>query len=488
MKLDNHQENSKRIMMSYISNNTSSTIPTLLKEPGRKNYVPWGVGDKMPSKLFSLYQQSPMHKSIIDKKVNMISGDGVQQVQDNGIDSSRMIKNPNSDDDINTIMIKNAYDLELYGLAYIEIVYSEDRKSIATMEHIDASKIRWGKKARNKLTHFYYSDNWNKAYSERTLIPIFNTTLKELQPRQIIPIITYTPSVDYYTLPSYYAAIRWIDIDNEISSFHEDNVKNGFTPTTVFFFPFGQPTEDEMEFNDKNLKDNLAGARGAKSLSFYYEPGSDNKPEMEVIPLTDADKQYEWLLKATQTEILIGHKVTNENLVGISTPGKLGGSGELAESWEIYFQDVIKGEQNLILNAINKVMDFNAMNNVEVIQNKPEVKEIQNPSFSIIQNPTNLSKIELKGEIIDSKTSVDKIKEADETGLYIWTLGAGGVSRKNCPSCIEHRDQVRTLKSWKGKAIPGHSGVSIQGKDYKGKFKFGTFCEADCTCKLIKIN
>jgi len=36
-------------------------------------------------------------------------------------------------------------DYNLYGLAYIEIIWGKGYKNISEIYHIDASKIRWGK-------------------------------------------------------------------------------------------------------------------------------------------------------------------------------------------------------------------------------------------------------------------------------------------------------------------------------------------------------
>ena len=83
------------------------------------------------------------------------------------------------------------------------------------------------------------------------------------------------------------------------------------------------------------------------------------------------DKQYEWLKSATQQEILVGHKVTNENLVGISTPGKLGSSSELLQSYELYYNTVIKPENYTLLKSLNKIMSYNGMNDIIVSKDTP---------------------------------------------------------------------------------------------------------------------
>lgn len=359
----------KKIMLSHISTNSSNSVPLLNTTYGRKRWVEYGVHDKMPSRLLELYNQSGFHHSIIDSRVNLMLGDGI--IQDPDVEVSQrteeFIDNPNPDENLESLYNKLSYDFEIFSIAYIEVIYSNDRTEIAEINHIDASKIRWGKKVAGKLTHVYYSENFNKTTSEKILIPTLNPNIKVDHPRQILPIVRYTPSVDYYSLPSYYAGIKWIEIDYQISNFHEHNIKNGFVPTIYFGFPMGTPTEDERDIIEKQLKKKYGGTENSGGIiTAYYDSGADNKVDVQVLDITDADKQYEWLLKATQQQILISHKVTNENIVGIATAGKLGSSDEMFEAYQLYYNTVIKHESANLINGLNKIFTLNGMNNIQI--------------------------------------------------------------------------------------------------------------------------
>ena len=537
MKLEKNNNSQKNILFNYFNNKNSNSVPLLGSPSGRKKYIDWGLNDRMGDRLFELYNQSGFHRAIIDSRVNMIVGDGlVQDIDDETKKSKRtedFIKFPNNYDSMDSLLKKISYDYEIFGLAYIEIIYNEKRSEIVELNHVDASKIRWGKKSLNKITHFYYSDNWKKINSNKPVaLPIFNPRLKEDYPRQIMPIVRYTPSIDYYTLPSYYSVIKWINIDYEISNFHENNIKNGFAPTVYFGFPMGTPTEGEREEVVKKLEKKYGGTDNSGGvITAFYEPGSDNKVDVQILDITDADKQYEWLKKATQQEILIGHRVTNENLVGISTPGKLGSSSELLQSHELYYNDVIKHEQNDILTQLNKILTYNGMENVKVLNSKPlsqefsenilskilDINELRDiigydaveEEISEITNTATFNEIDecydvdnkildsgdkilmngkdftLSQEIIDRSTGLNS--DSNDKDLYAWSLGTGGLSQKNCPSCLGYAGKIRSLRNWKRNAIPG----TPQSTSLNIKYKhgdYGTFCESHCTCKLIKIN
>lgn len=376
MNLEKSKTDSKRFSMSFLNNGSANSVPELVTDEGRKQWVEWGKGDKMPYRLFELYNQSGFHRAIIDSRVDMMTGCGITQDLSEGEESKRtelFIDNPNPYEDMTSVYSKLSYDYELYGIAYIEIIYSADRSQIAQVNHLDASKVRWAKKIQNHLDVVYYSQNWTKLNKYKPEpIPVFNPALKDEYPRQIIPIVRYTPSVDYYTLPAYYSVIKWISIDFEISNFHENNIQNGLMPTIFFGFPMGDPTEAEMDAVEKKIKAKYSSTDKAGGfITAFYEPGSDNEVKVEVLSTTDMDKQYEWLMSATKQQILIGHGVTNENLVGISTPGKLGTSTEMLQSYELYYNTKIKPEVTSIVNALNKVMTYNGMNDIMIEKDTP---------------------------------------------------------------------------------------------------------------------
>jgi len=376
MNLSKVEPTSNRFTMSFLQNTASNSVPELNFEESRKSWVEWGVKDLMPKRLFELYNQSGFHRAIIDSKVSIMCGDGIEQdIEEDdqySLKTEQFINKPNLYENMNSIFSKLAYDYELFGIAYIELIYSVDRQSIASISHLDASKIRWAKKTNNHLTHVYYCQDWNKVNKYKPVaVPIFNPAIKDDYPRQILPIIRYTPMVDYYTLPSYYSVIKWISIDYEISNFHENNIKNGFTPSIFFDFPT-DATESEMETIKNKINEKYRGTSNAGGAIFgFHPPGTDNEVKITVLSVSDADKQYEWLKKTTQQEILVGHKITNENLVGISTPGKLGSATELLESYELYYNTVIEPEMKAITNAINKVMFYNGMNDIIIAKNTP---------------------------------------------------------------------------------------------------------------------
>lgn len=554
MKITEVPKNSdkKTFLFNSISNiNSHDTVPLLNTnwDNNRKSWMPYGISDMMPYRLLELYNQSGFHSAIIKSKVNMICGGGIEQDIESDDEYSEKTQNfidkPNQYETMDELWKKVGFDYEIFGIAYLEVIFSNDRTYIAELNHIDTTKVRWGQKTKGHLTNFWYSENFkNTAKYKPVNIPAFNPSIKQDYPTQILPIIKYSPDVQYYTLPTYYSSIKWIEIDFQISNYHENNIKNGLMPTIFFGFPNGSPTDDEMEQIEKSLKSKLGGTNNAGSfITAFYEQG--NEVQVQVLDITNASEQYQWLLEATQQQILIGAQVTDQQLVGISTAGKLGSINEIAQSSELFYNQVIKHEQNDLLAGFNKIMKYNGMNNILISKDKLISKELsENTLIQILDknelrdivgylpvenvsgqtelslsscgcgcgqhhNHSEIDKIHLdlsdlkKGDkfnfegkqyffydFIDGSTSMADINKLDENEIYIWTNGKGtkeGPKKgENCPACIQHSGKLRNLKQWKQVAIPAKSGVQVKGSDFSVG-KYGTYCEANCTCRLNLI-
>jgi len=535
-----------RFLFSALSYQKDIVLPTF-SDQRHLDWVKYGDDNMFPNELLTLFNKSGIHNAIIESKVRMMAGDGIKQDEEEGGYSEKtqsFIDQVNQYENMDKVYQKCSMDYELYGLAYLEVIWGKGRKQVAELHHIDATKIRWGKmNDKNRIETFYYSRDWNNYRKEQYQpieIPLFND--KGSSARQIIPIIRYTPGLDYYSYPDYIASTKWVAIDTEIANFHFNNLKNGMTPSIFFGFPVGDTTNEERETIDEKIREKYAGTNNAsKFILAFYDAEGDKKPEVTILESPNADKMYDLLNKTTLQQILIGHKVVNENLVGISTPGKLGSSSEILQNYELYFNTVIKPEQSRVLEQFQRVMLINGMNDIYILDNKPlsmefsenvmkeiltrdEMREIVGyepieddeivsddeiideiiPEEEILEEGNKISirgqqyNIEMAGvRTIDATNAAGKVGEANLDDTYMWRMAGGEV----CPSCLSYNGKTRTLDRWLKWAIPGQqSGTNYgNGRTYTSPFTrnarttrpgvppFGTYCEEDCQCKLVKV-
>lgn len=478
------KQKADKVSLSWIVNTDDIQLPDFIETPNRE-WVNYGVNNLFPDELIELYNNSGAHNAIIESKVRMMGGEGIYQEGEYSERTEMFIDNPNKNESLDDIYSKLSLDFEIYGLAYIEIQWSKDKKSIAEIYHIDASKVRWGKlDERGNLTHFYYSRDWSNYRKEafRPIeVPIFNDEKKDK--RQILPIVRYSPGQSYYTMPDYVGSLKWINIDTEIANFHLNNLRNGMSPNIFFGFPEGELTGDERKTIVDGIRGDYKGTQARKDVVAFWS--GDKEPIVKILETSDADKQYDLLNKTTLQQILIGHKVVNENLVGISTPGKLGSAGEVIANYELYYNTIIKPEQTKVLDMLNKIGLINGYNELAIQQLKPLDFEWSENIMKEILTQDELR--ELIGyepleetEIVEDdepevETEMVKVDLSDDD-LYQWVLGGD----KPCPACEGFAGQIKTMSEWKELAVPGQSGSFPHGS-------YGTFCEDKCKCELQKL-
>jgi len=368
-----------RDMFSVISNQSDIIYPDFKEDRGE--WVKFGPGNDFPNDMLKMFNKSGIHNAIIESKVRMMLGNGIVQDEDEPTEPNKtytkteaFIDAPNPDESLDDLYAKLSLDYEIHGLAYVEVLWSRDHKSIAQINHIDTTKIRWGKMNKNnKIDTFFYSrdfSNYRKDNYKPISVPIFNPDKKEA--RQILPIVRYSPGQDYYTLPDYFGGLKWIHIDTEIANFHYNNLRNGMVPTLFFGFPVGDKSDAERKEISDKLKEKYEGTNNTgKMLLAFYDAEGDKKPEVQVLEMSNADKQFNLLNKTSLQQILVAHKVVNENLVGISTPGKLGSANELLSSYELYFNTIVKYEQSKVLKNIEKIFTINGLNDIKISNSKP---------------------------------------------------------------------------------------------------------------------
>jgi len=528
MELNKSEKATERFLFSALSYQENTVLPEFKVQVNR-DWVPYGENNLFPDELVNLFNKSGIHNAIIESKTRMMCGDGIVQdaPEEEWSDKTQMfIDMCNPYDSMTEVYKKCAMDYELYGLAYIEVIWGKGRKNIAEIYHLDASKVRWGKRDKGRIKTYYYSEDWNSYRKENYKpieIPIFDQ--KATSARQIVPIVRYTPALNYYSFPDYIAGAKWIEIDTEIANFHFNNLKNGMAPSVFFGFPVGETTNEERETIERKIKEKYTGTNQAgKFILAFYDAEGDKKPEVTILDQTNADKQYDLLNRTTLQQILVAHKVVNENLVGISTPGKLGSSEEVLSNYELYFNTVVKPEQQSVLDPFKKIMLVNGYNDIMILENQPintdfsenimsqiltqdEMREIL--GYEPLENVENVID---ENEVVEDESGVTVnqnrytydfagVRSIDATNAfrnlpkallddkYVWRLRSG--DKEACPICKKNEASgSRTLREWFNKGIPGvKSGLNF-GKDKNTSFNpgpYSTYCEQDCRCRLVKV-
>lgn len=336
--------------------------------PSREGWVKYGDDNLFPQYLIDLYKSSATHNALCTSIAYMIFGDGVQA---NDLDARLKIQEWGLDDEIR----KACVDLKIQGGFALEIVYSIDRSTIAKVRHCPFENVRSGEVDENEECHwYYYSKDWSDKHEEPVAVHAFDPEMKVEHPTQILYVKPFSPGSYYYPKPDYIGSINYIELDKEIGKYHINNIKNGLAPSFTIHFKNGVPASEERRKIRNDIERQLAGATNAGKFIVTYSDSPDRKPDFEPFPLSDADKQYQFLSTEVSDKIMVGHRVVSSAMFGVKTAGQLGNTQELEIASELFDRQVIKPYQRIVEDAVQQILSAAGTSSLVTVQ---EVEAIQ---------------------------------------------------------------------------------------------------------------
>lgn len=314
------------------------------REKKKEGYMEYGERNDYPNYLVELFNKSAKHNAIVRNKVHYICGNG-------WTGNEEFIQRPNRSENLNDLTRKISLDLELFGGAYIEVIWGLGK--VAEMWHIDYTKIRTNK----DNTQFWYKEDW-KAYKKEIeyVYPAFNP--KVPQGKQIIYLKEYRPNIGVYSLPVYFGALNYIESDVEVSKHVLGNAKTGFSASKLITLPDGQPSREEMNEIHKKFKNTYTGADGVKYMLSFVNDAS-RKPIVDDLGQSDLTKEdFSRVDELIQTNIFSGHQVTTPSIFGIAVAGKLGTRTEMRDGYEIFKNTYVNGKQMFLESFMNDMSKY----------------------------------------------------------------------------------------------------------------------------------
>ena len=314
------------------------------REKKKEGYMEYGERNDYPNYLVELFNKSAKHNAIVRNKVHYICGNG-------WTGNEQFIEKPNRSENLNDLTRKISLDLELFGGAYIEVIWGLGK--VAEMWHIDYTKIRTNK----DNTQFWYKDDW-KAYKKEIeyVYPAFNP--KVPQGKQIIYLKEYRPNIGVYSLPVYFGALNYIESDVEVSKHVLGNAKTGFSASKLITLPDGQPSREEMNEIHRKFKNTYTGADGVKYMLSFVNDAS-RKPIVDDLGQSDLTKEdFSRVDELIQTNIFSGHQVTTPSIFGIAVAGKLGTRTEMRDGYEIFKNTYVNGKQMFLESFMNDMAKY----------------------------------------------------------------------------------------------------------------------------------
>lgn len=336
-----------------------------------KGVVHYGNDNNFPLYLAELHETTPVHGPLTTSLATMVAGKGFE-TKDAKL-TQRVIAHGLSD-----ILPKVGSDLKIYGGFYTEIIYSTDRKTVAKIKYHPYHWCRLGiDKTTGEVVGVWISRDWastSKVRNRPVFVPRFNPALKEEQPNQIL--FTQLPVVGngYYAKPDYWPAVNYLELARQIGIYHVNNILNGFFPSFMVSFFNGVPDEESQMGVRRSFEKSSSGAKNAGKMLITFNESGVTPPKVDLMPMTDADKQYDLLNKQSVSHIMVAHRVTTPRLFGIGDTGNglSSNTDEMKQGLEILNTQVIQPYQRLICEHFETIYQAESINGtLEIIPNAP---------------------------------------------------------------------------------------------------------------------
>ncbi len=377
--------------------------------PSNDGYVKYGDDNLFPQYLIDLYHSSATHNALCTSIAYMIYGDGLQTED---IDARLKIEEWGLEDE----MRKACLDLKIQGGFALEVVYNLGRTSIKKVRHCPFENLRSCEVDDDEqVNYYYYSRDWTDKSIEPQQVCAFDPERANEHPTQILYVKPFSPGSYYYPKPDYIGSVNYIELDKEIGTYHINNIKNGLAPSFTIHFKNGVPSQEERTRIRHDIERQLQGATNAGKFIMTYSDSPERKPDFEPFPLSDADKQYQFLSEEVTAKIMVGHRVTSPMMFGVMVGGKLGGGAELATAETIFKDDVIEPYQDIVTNAVEQVC---------AAAGTPCVIRLTSPSAEEANVDVSYTGIQISSAVdIVTKTTTGELTKEQATQLLIAMLG-----------------------------------------------------------------
>lgn len=306
---------------------------------GNSPFVKYGENNDFPDYLIRLYLSSPVHGALTMGIAQMVAG---KQINTDA---------PISEKDLRAMCL----DYIIHGGCYVQLYPSLDGSVVAKIEYLPYERCRLMREDEDEKIHgIYYSRDWSNPRGANSPIPLYRKREDGQTESYVDWSFNPTPGSMYYPKPNYVSGINWIEASENISEFHVNNLLNGLFPSMLVTIVNAHATPEEKDEDRRELSKNQ-GAKSAGKWMMIHTDSPQNAPIFTPVPVSDADKQYQYLSEESAKQIFIAHRVTSPLLFGIRDSSGLGSNkDEMSEALAIFTEKVIEPSRQIIAEVIER--------------------------------------------------------------------------------------------------------------------------------------
>lgn len=278
-----------------------------------KKYVSYGVNNDFPQYIYDAYMQCGILQGIINGIVDSL----YKRVKSNDI----------SDDDL----LKCLYDYIIFGGYAVEVLRSKTLKTVK-INYLPFENIR----VNSTKTIGYYSNKWGKYTGKAVEYPLNDDTSTH-------SIYYYSGRLTrgVYPVPMYFSALKSIEIQNDIKTFHLSTIKNNFNSNVIININNGNYTEETQREIEKLINEKFSGAENAGKMVLMFNDSKENAADIVRLEGDKFDEKYQALDKSTKEDIFIAFRAT-PCLFGLMPENNGFSKEEYAEAMNLFEENVLE--------------------------------------------------------------------------------------------------------------------------------------------------
>ena len=348
-------------------------------KPSGKTYVLNGKNNEGYDYVINRYKYSPTNAAILDSYYSYTYGQGLtaNYMANQAIQMAKVNKLFTKD-----TVRKLVKDYTLFHECSFEVILGKTGNEIAEINHLPKNKVVPNEVDENGVINSYwYSYDWSdlRKYPP-TEIPVFvqGTTEK----KTVFVIKEYSINDFYFARPSYYSGLNYAELEEQISVYCVNHIKNGLSAGHIINVNEGV-TDDEVKTQfERNIIKKWTGANNANKFILSFNSNKDNATTIETITIADAHQQYQFLTEEARKQLLTAHKVVSGAILGIqSGTGFSSNADEIATAFDETMLNVITPMQNALTDGFEYVLGqnqitlqlyFENLRDVDVENNKNE--------------------------------------------------------------------------------------------------------------------
>ena len=393
----------KEFMFSAMGSSYDMTDSSEVEKKGF-DYIYYGADNLFPQHTNMLYKNSSTLNALVNSISAWIYGGGLDSddKSENIEEWTSLQKLINQQIGKNDVQLM-CMDLKLHGGFYLSVSYSLDRETITEIEVLPFETMRAGHtNEEGDVTTYYHSYNWEDGRRAKyTELPSFNPKHKDIHPNQVLCVKMNSVGSYYYPKPDWIGSWNYAELEANISQFHLSNIEHGLAPSFIINFANGIPAREKREEIKRTIESELSGSRNSGKFLCTFSDGRDTTPEITPVPLSDADKQFQFLSEECSKKIMVSNRVVSPRLFGIIDGGGLGNNAEeLQTASALFEQTVIEPFRDVIIDALKMILAESGM------------------TLDLFFKPFDLFKTEFadtEAEVINEEVATEVIPDAKAT-------------------------------------------------------------------------